>query len=140
MEVQTKRRSDEWTTPQYVFDGLNEEFHFTLDAAATAENAKCPKFYTRLNDGLEQSWKNETVFVNPPYSALKKWIAKAHLTSETGTTVVMLIPARTDTAAFHDYIYKKPNVEIRFIRGRLRFSGSKQNAPFPSMVVVFRPH
>jgi site-specific DNA-methyltransferase (adenine-specific) len=129
-----KSATDEWATPQDLFAKLNEEFGFTLDAAASAENALCPAYYTKEDDGLSQRWHG-VVWCNPPYSSLKKWIAKA-AEAALGATVVMLIPARTDTAAWHDYIEGK--AEVRFIRGRLRFGESKYNAPFPSVVVVFR--
>ena len=126
--------SDEWATPQKTFDELNAEFNFTLDPCATKENAKCPKFYTREENGLEKSWNNENVFVNPPYSQIKDWVKKA--SESVGGIVVMLIPARTDTRYFHDYIYHK--AEIRFIKGRLKFGDSKNSAPFPSMIVIFK--
>ena len=132
--------TNEWATPQAFFDELNKEFAFTLDPCATPENAKCARFFTKEIDGLAQSWRGETVFCNPPYGRdLAKWVAKAHaeVIAGGGTTVVMLIPARTDTAYFHDYIYQKHTV--RFIRGRLHFNESKNAAPFPSMVVVMRP-
>ena len=125
-------------TPQDFFDALNAEFHFTLDPCSTDENAKCEKHYTKEQDGLAQDWKGETVFCNPPYGReMPKWIRKCyeHMTSG-GGTAVMLIPARTDIKAFHEYIYGK--AEIRFIKGRLKFGGSKNSAPFPSMVVVYR--
>lgn len=130
----------EWATPQEFFNGLNKEFNFTLDPCATPENAKCKRFFTKEDDGLKQSWKGEKVFCNPPYGrAIKDWVKKAFdETSKVGGAklVVLLIPARTDTTYFHDYIYKKH--EIRFIRGRLHFNESKQSAPFPSMVVIMR--
>ena len=131
------KQSDEWSTPQTFFDELNKEFHFTLDPCSTVENHKCEKFYTMQDNGLEKSWEGETVFVNPPYSKNKQWVEKcAQEGRKEGTTVVMLIPSRTDTRWFHDFIYKK--AEIRFIKGRLKFGGSKNSAPFPSMVVIFR--
>ena len=126
-------KTNEWSTPQDFYDELDKEFNFTLDPCCTKENAKCKKFYTIKEDGLLQSWKNEIVFVNPPYGReIKEWVKKS---SEEKATVVMLIPARTDTSYFHDYIYNK--AEIRFIRGRLKFGNSKNSAPFPSMVVIF---
>ena len=130
--------TNEWETPQDFFDKLNEEFHFTLDPCATHENAKCKKYYTVKEDGLKQDWQGEVVFCNPPYGkAIKNWVKKCYEESrKPNTTVVMLIPARTDTTYFHEYIYKKAK-EIRFIRGRLKFGNSKNSAPFPSMVVVF---
>jgi len=130
--------TNEWETPQDFFDKLNEEFHFTLDPCATHENAKCKKYYTVKEDGLKQDWQGEVVFCNPPYGkAIKNWVKKCYEESrKPNTTVVMLIPARTDTTYFHEYIYKKAK-EIRFVRGRLKFGNSKNGAPFPSMVVVF---
>lgn len=128
-------KTNEWATPQEFFDKLNAEFNFTLDPCATKENAKCEKFYTQEDDGLKQSWDNETVFCNPPYGrGIKYWVKKA--SEATGGAVVMLIPARTDTTYFHNYILGK--AEIRFIRGRLKFGGSLNSAPFPSMVVIFK--
>ena len=130
--------TDMWATPQDLFDELNAEFHFTLDPCATAENAKCKKFYTMAEDGLKQDWKGETVFCNPPYGrAIYDWIKKCYTESlKPGTVVVALIPARTDTRYFHEFVYHKVK-DIRFIKGRLKFGNAKYNAPFPSMVVVF---
>ena len=126
-----------WATPQEFFNLLNDEFHFTLDPCCSAETAKCSKFYTEKEDGLIQDWQGETVFCNPPYGKkIKDWVKKCYFESKKPlTTVVMLIPARTDTSYFHDFIYNKS--EIRFIRGRLKFGDSKNGAPFPSMVVIF---
>lgn len=130
-------KSCEWETPQDVFDKLNAEFHFTLDPCCTEENAKCEKHYTVKEDGLAQDWTGETVFCNPPYGReMPKWIRKCYEHFKKGGTAVLLIPARTDTKAFHEYIYGK--AEIRFIRGRLKFGGADNPAPFPSMVVVYR--
>ena len=128
----------DWETPDDLFERVNKEFRFTLDAASSHENAKCAKHYTETENGLYQNWGGETVWVNPPYGKeLPVWIEKcAHEGRKPNTTVVMLIPARTDTKAFHEHIYGK--AEIRFIRGRLKFKGAKANAPFPSMIVVFR--
>jgi phage N-6-adenine-methyltransferase len=130
--------TDLWATPQNFFDELDKEFHFTLDPCATPENAKCKKYYTVKEDGLKQDWQGETVFCNPPYGkAIKNWVKKCYEESrKPNTKVVMLIPARTDTKYFHEYIYKKAK-EIRFVKGRLKFGCSKNSAPFPSMVVIF---
>ena len=130
--------TDLWETPQNFFDELDKEFHFTLDPCATPGNAKCKKYYTVKEDGLKQDWQGETVFCNPPYGkAIKNWVKKCYEESrKPNTTVVMLIPARTDTTYFHEYIYKKAK-EIRFVKGRLKFGCSKNSAPFPSMVVIF---
>lgn len=125
--------TDMWETPQNFFDELDKEFHFSCDVCATRENAKCAKFYTPEQDGLKQTWGG-ALWMNPPYGReIGKWVKKA---SESNATVVCLLPARTDTRWFHDYIYGK--AEIRFVRGRLKFGGSKNSAPFPSMVVIFR--
>lgn len=130
-------KTPEWATPQALFDELDAEFHFTLDPSATAENAKCARFFTKDDDGLVQSWDNEIVFCNPPYGSFTPhWVKKA--AEAKGGVVVMLIPARTDTRYFHQHIWKK--AEIRFIKGRIKFEGAQMGsgaAPFPSMVVVF---
>lgn len=128
-----------WATPQDFFDRLNEEFRFTLDPCATPSSAKCRRYYTPEVDGLKQDWGGETVFCNPPYGReIGLWVKKCYDESrKAGTTVVMLVPARTDTAWFHDYVYHHA-ADIRFVRGRLKFGGSMQNAPFPSMVVVLK--
>lgn len=137
--------SNEWRTPQDLFDELDKEFHFTLDPCSTHENAKCKKHYTIEENGLIQDWKEETVFCNPPYGTeIKKWVEKCYEQHvKNNITVVMLIPARTDTSYFHEYIYKKCD-EIRFIRGRVKFvneNGEQQNsAPFPSMVVIYKKY
>lgn len=138
INVMFSSATDMWATPQDLFDELNAEFHFTLDPCATAENAKCKKFYTMAEDGLKQDWKGETVFCNPPYGrAIYDWIKKCYTESlKPGTVVVALIPARTDTRYFHEFVYHKVK-DIRFIKGRLKFGNAKYNAPFPSMVVVF---
>lgn len=136
-------KKQNWETPPEVFGPLNDEFAFTLDPCAETETAKCAKFYTINDNGLFKCWAGESVFVNPPYGRhLKKWIAKAVTESKKpGTTVVMLIPSRTDTAYFHDYIL--PNAsEIRFLRGRIKFLMDGKigdSAPFGSLVVVFKP-
>lgn len=129
--------TDDWATPQDFFDKLDEEFHFDLDPCASDENHKCALYFTKQDDGLSKNWGGHTVYCNPPYGKqIGKWVEKAYSESKKNdTTVVMLIPARTDTGWFHDYIYGK--AEVRFIRSRIRFSGAKWNAPFPSMVVVF---
>ena len=136
-ELMFSSATPEWETPQDFFDTLDAEFHFTLDPCSTHTNAKCEKHYTKEQDGLVQDWTGETVYCNPPYGrVMPKWIKKCYEHFIGGGTAVMLIPARTDTKAFHEYIYGK--AEIRFIKGRLKFGGSKNSAPFPSMVVVFR--
>lgn len=128
-------KTDMWATPQDFFDALDAEFHFTLDACAVKENAKCEAYYTPEQDGLDQPWTGR-VWCNPPYGRnVGQWVKKAHDTASGGGFVVMLLPARTDTRWFHDYIYGK--TEVRFIKGRLKFGGCQNAAPFPSMVVIF---
>ena len=123
-----------WATPQKFFDDLNREFEFTLDVCAISDNAKCSKFFTQEIDGLKQNWDNEIVWMNPPYGrGIGAWVKKA--SEAMGGVVVCLLPARTDTKWFHDYIYNK--AEIRFLKGRVRFGG-KGPAPFPSMIVIFK--
>ncbi len=138
-----------WCTPQDFFEELNQEYHFELDAAATDKSAKCSKYYTPADDGLSQPWTTTggAIFCNPPYGRnVKHWVKKAYEESKTGITIVLLIPARTDTTWFHDYIYGK--ADIKFIKGRLTFTdedgnpsvdkkGRRMPAPFPSMVVTY---
>lgn len=128
------KKSDEWETPFDLFEEYDSVFHFTLDPCCTHENAKCKKHYTAEENGLEQSWEGEVVWCNPPYSKCYEWCLKAFIS---GATVVMLLPARTDTRWFHEIVL--PYAEIRFIRGRLRFNNANQNAPFPSMIAIFSP-
>ena len=136
-KVMFSRNSDEWATPQSFFDGIDKEFHFTLDPCSTDENHKCEKYYTMADNGLEKSWGGYRVFCNPPYSEIDKWVAKAfYETRNDNTLVALLIPSRTDTRYFHNYIYNR--AEIRFVKGRLKFGDGKNSAPFPSMLVIFR--
>jgi len=142
-------KSDEWSTPQATFDALAREFPFTVDLAATAENAKCRQFITAHHNALNRDWweYGDYGWLNPPYSLglCPRFIAKAAEERRKGFTTVMLLPARTDTRYFHDYIWDaerhqpKANVQVRFIKGRLKFGDAVNSAPFPSMVVVFRP-
>lgn len=126
--------TDMHSTPQGFFDELNAEFGFTTDVCAIQENAKCDKFFSPEQDGLTQEWQG-VLWMNPPYGkTISKWVKKAY---ECGSIIVCLLPARTDTRWFHDYCL--PYGEIRFIKGRLKFGDAKNNAPFPSMIVIFRP-
>lgn len=129
--------TDEWATPQDLFDSLDREFQFTLDPCANELNHKCERYYSRADDGLSKNWGGQSVFCNPPYGRqIGKWVRKASEESKKPrTVVVMLIPARTDTSWFHDYIYGK--AEVRFVRGRIKFGEARNAAPFPSMIVVF---
>ena len=128
--------SDEWNTPQWLYDALNKEFGFTLDPCSDGTNAKCENFYTAADCPLSKDWGDNVVFMNPPYSANEEWMRKGYSAAQHGATVVCLVPSRTDTAWWHRYAMKG---EIRFLRGRLKFGDSENSAPFPSVVVVFRP-
>ncbi len=135
-QVHFSSQTDEWETPSALFQQLNNEFHFTLDPCATKANAKCTQYFTKVEDGLLQNWRREAVFMNPPYGReIAKWMCKALESSLAGATVVCLVPARTDTRWWHDYAMRG---EIRYLRGRLKFGESKNCAPFPSAVVIFR--
>jgi phage N-6-adenine-methyltransferase len=136
MNVHFSSASDMWSTPQVLFDELNSLYGFTLDVCATTANAKCSRYFTLEDDGLAQEWVG-TCWMNPPYGrTIGLWMAKAWQSSKAGATVVCLVPARTDTAWWHDYAMKG---DIRFLRGRLKFGGHKNSAPFPSALVVFQP-
>ena len=142
-------RSDEWETPQDLYDRLHAEFDFQIDLAASAENHKCARWWGKGDDALTQVWVAHAKrgWLNPPYSRTlcARFMQVAATERALGFLTVMLLPARTDTKAFHAYIYDaktwqpRPGVEIRLLPGRLKFGGSTNAAPFPSMVVVFRP-
>lgn len=129
--------TDDWGTPRELFAGLDHEFTFGLDACATADNAKCSRWYSIEDDGLTQPWHPfSPVWVNPPYGkGIGLWMEKAYQESRMGATVVALVPSRTDTAWWHDHVMRAD--EIRFIRGRVSFYG-RAPAPFPSAIVVWR--
>lgn len=133
--VHFSSKTDEWETPLDVFRPLNARFGFTLDVCATPQNTKCKRYFTRKEDGLKQDWGTETCWTNPPYGReIGKWMRKAYETGKHGGVVVCLVPSRTDTAWWHDYAMKGT---ITFLRGRLKFGGHKNAAPFPSAIVVF---
>ncbi len=135
-ECMFSSKTDLWETPQKLFDELDSEFHFDMDVCANPENAKCEKFFSPEMDGLKQNW-NGMCWCNPPYGKeIGKWIQKAAESVHGGATTIMLIPARTDTKWFHEFIYGK--AEVRFLRGRLKFGNAKNYAPFPSMIVIFK--
>ena len=138
INVMYSSKTDEWTTPQDFFDKLNQEFHFDLDPCADETNHKCKKYFNKEQNGLLQNWGGHKVFCNPPYGKdIGQWVAKSYYEAiKPDTIIVMLIPARTDTKYFHDYILNRS--EIRFVKGRLKFGDGKNSAPFPSMVVIFR--
>jgi phage N-6-adenine-methyltransferase len=134
LDVHFSSATDEWATPQKLFDPLNAVFHFTLDPCATSVNAKCRRYFTIVEDGLRQDWDGERVFMNPPYGrAIGDWVKKA---SEANALVVCLLPARTDTRWWHDYVVGR-GASVSFLKGRLRFGDSTASAPFPSAIVIF---
>lgn len=135
MDVHFSSKTDLWYTPEEFFKKYNDIYNFEVDVCATAENAKCDTFFTKEMDGLQQDWKG-SCWMNPPYGReIGKWMKKAYESSLEGATVVCLVPSRTDTVWWHGYAMKG---EIEFIKGRLKFGGSKNPAPFPSAVVVFK--
>lgn len=137
-DVMFSSKTDQWETPKDFFDDLDALFHFTLDACALPENAKCEKYFTPEMDGLKQEWGG-VVWCNPPYGReIGRWVEKGYLSAKNGCTVVMRLPARTDTKWFHEYCYMNRFATVRFVKGRLKFGGSRNGAPFPSMVVIFR--
>ena len=146
-ELRFSSASDMWETPQWLFDELNKEFKLILDVCATRENTKCKSYFDEEVDGLKQSWQllnNYACWMNPPYGRdIYKWVKKAYEESRKGVTVVCLLPSRTDTRYFHNYIWDKeshqpkPGVKIRFLKGRLKFGNATNSAPFPSMIVIF---
>ncbi len=135
-------KTEVWSTPQDFFDKMDAEYNFSLDVCAISDNAKCSTFFTPEVDGLKQEWYG-TCWMNPPYGReIGKWVAKAYdeAVRKKNCKVVALLPARTDTRWFHDYIYMKRGVTVDFIKGRLKFGDGKNSAPFPSMVVIFTPY
>lgn len=120
--------TDEWGTPKSVYDKLNQEFDFDSDPCPLEPNM----------EGLKAEIWGKRVFVNPPYSKISQWVKRGYDHAKKGNLVVMLIPSRTDTRWFHDYVMKSK--EIRFIKGRLRFGNAKNCAPFPSCIVIFKPN
>lgn len=131
-ELMFSSKTDLWETPQDLFDKYDAIYHFETDVCALPKNAKCKRFFTPEMDGLKQEWTG-VCWCNPPYGRqIGKWVEKGVKSS---ATVVMLLPARTDTKWFHDWCL--PYGKIEFLRGRLKFGGCDNSAPFPSMIVVF---
>jgi phage N-6-adenine-methyltransferase len=134
LDVHFSSASDDWSTPEDLFLILDEEFGFTLDVCASGDNAKVPNYYDREQNGLAQTWTG-SCWMNPPYGGeIGAWIEKAHNSAVAGTTVVCLVPARTDTGWWWNHVRYG---EVRFMRGRLKFGGAETSAPFPNAVVVF---
>lgn len=140
----TTSQKEDWETPQKMFEELNDKYHFTYDLAANDINTKCEKYFSKEDDSLSVSWKDleGNLFLNPPYSRqLKHWIEKAYRESleKKDGNIVLVIPSRTDTSYWHDYIFHK--AEIKFLRGRIKFEflgKSKDPAPFPSAIVIYK--
>ena len=135
MSVHFSSKSNEWSTPQYFFDELNTRYNFTCDLAATAENTKCDLF---LSDSLVADWNKIPgwLWLNPPYGReLGAWVEKAYRENTLGAKIVMLIPARTDTKYWHEYIFNK--AEVVFLKGRLKFGDRENSAPFPSALIIY---
>ncbi len=131
-------RTEEWETPKYVFSALTNEFQFQVDVCATSENTKCKVYFDKSVDGLKREWSPFRCWMNPPYGKnISKWMKKAFEESQRGALVVCLIPSRTDTKWWHDWVMRAS--EIRFISGRISFGDGKQSAPFPSCVVIYYP-
>lgn len=137
MSVHFSSDTDNWATPDWLFDALDAFYKFDIDVCASKDNAKCDTFFTKEDDGLSKEWRG-VVWMNPPYGReIGKWVNKARESAEeNGATVVCLVPARVDTAWWQDNV---PHAhEVHFIRGRLKFGDAKNSAPFPSAVIVFR--
>jgi phage N-6-adenine-methyltransferase len=147
------KASDEWSTPREFYAALDAEFSFDFDAAASAQN-RCRELYfgldhedPTLRDALAVEWSiwGDTFWLNPPYSKCREFIGKAAMEAQNGCTVVCLVPSRTDTRWWHEHVWDReqhrtrPGVDVRFVKGRLRFGGGKDCAPFPSVVIIFRP-
>lgn len=147
------RQSDEWRTPHEFFEALDAEFGFDLDVAATRDNAWNENYLgpdrgrpDRV-DALTAPWAalGPVCWMNPPYGRVREFVAKAEEEAEKGATVVCLVPARTDTRWWFAHVWDgerhrpRPGVEVRFVKGRLKFGNSENSAPFPSVVVIFRP-
>lgn len=137
-DIMFSSESIEWETPIALFNKYNAIYNFNIDVCANANNTKCEKYYSVEQNGLIQTWEGNC-WMNPPYGReITKWIEKAYSETKDGRCkVVALLPSRTDTKWFHDYIYHKKGVHIEFLKGRLKFGNCKNAAPFPSMIVIF---
>jgi phage N-6-adenine-methyltransferase len=149
-ELMFSSKTDQWSTPIDFFNKWDEMFGFTLDVCADSSNTKCSQFFSEEENGLLQHWDGNCCWMNPPYGReIGKWVKKAFDETrdpDTNTLVVALLPARTDTKYFHDYIWDedagnfgrpKEGVQVHFVKGRIKFGDASSGAPFPSMVVVF---
>ena len=137
-EYISSSQTPEWETPQALFNKLDQEFQFTLDPCASDTNHKCLRYFTKAHNGLVQDWHPATVFMNPPYGReIADWVRKAYEESRKGAFVVALLPCRTDTRWWHEYVMRAK--EVRFIKGRIKFGGAPAGAPFPSCIVIWYP-
>ena len=149
--VMFSKASDAWRTPRDLFESLDAEFGFDVDVAATADNCWKENYLgpdcgrPDRTDALATAWAvmGPVCWMNPPYSQCRDFMRKAAAEAQRGATVVCLVPSRTDTRWWHAYVWSdnapRPGVEVRFLRGRLKFGDSENSAPFPSVVVIFRP-
>src|SRR6187402_816682 len=140
-DVMFSKKSDEYSTPQDFWDNLDKKYQFVFDLACSKENCKTSDGFTIEDNSLDQDWFQITkdtnggwLWMNPPYSKCKEFVDKAYSEMLLGAKIIILIPSRTDTKYFHNFIYKKEGVEIDFIKGRLKFGDSENSAPFPSML------
>jgi site-specific DNA-methyltransferase (adenine-specific) len=137
-KVYHESKSLDWETPWPVFHEYDAEFHFTLDVCATAETAKCARYFTPEMDGLVQNWSDDICWMNPPYGReIERWMEKAYLSSLAGATVVCLVPSRTGTQWWHAWVLEKAEVRLR--KGRITFVGAKDPAGFASVAVLYWP-
>jgi site-specific DNA-methyltransferase (adenine-specific) len=127
-----------YSTPSELFEWANKRFNFTVDVCADKSNHKCSKYYTEESNGLLQSWRDEVAWCNPPYNRTKLWILKGinEIKNNDCETVVYLIPARVETKLWQEVIAPDAS-KIIFLKGRLKFSGNRNSAPFPSALVIF---
>lgn len=138
-DTRFKSNTVEWPTPDETFIPLDSEFHFTMDVAATSENAKCEQYWTKEQDGLSQKWEG-VCWMNPPYGKdVPKWLKKAIQETANKVTTVCLIPARTNTAWFHDLCLNEPSAEVRFVKGRPKFGNASHGLPLPLAIIIYRP-
>lgn len=135
MSVHFSSKRLDWTTPTDLFNKLDEIYHFDLDAAASEENALCNFFYTKETNGLAHSWAGQRVWCNPPYGkGIREWTRKASAEAEGAKLIVMLVPARTDTIWWHEAV---ATARVVYLKGRLKFGGQKNAAPFPSALLIW---
>lgn len=147
-KVVFSHKSDDWATPKDLYERLDSEFSFDIDAAANEQNHKCDMWFGLggyAEDALALHWPRRTYWLNPPYSRCREFMAKAAHECMNGSTVVCLVPSRTDTRWWHEHVWDRVNhkpydgIEVRFVKGRLKFEGATAGAPFPSAIVVLKP-